>query len=179
MGGLSRALAARASRVTAIDLSDEMIRIARQRSDHYSNIEYVVGDVLQMDLAADSYDCIVMIATLHHLPADVVLEQLIRSLAPRGVLIVHDLLASSGFFDKSLNLIRLPAAALLRWFRGGRLLRTREVRRAWAEHGKRERYLTIEEVEALRDRCLPGASVKRHLLWRYTVVWSENALSGR
>src|SRR2546426_1170195 len=51
-GAFTRLLAKRVSHVTAIDLSGEMTRIARQRSVNYPNVEYHVGDILQMDLTA-------------------------------------------------------------------------------------------------------------------------------
>jgi hypothetical protein len=51
----------------------------------------------------------------------------------------------------------------------------REVRRAWAEHGKDEVYLTTSGVKEMCARHLPGAMSKRHLLWRYTVVWRKRS----
>src|SRR5437868_8799282 len=63
----TRQLAKRANQVTAIDLSSEMIRIAGERSALHPNIDFTVGNVLEMDLAVSQFDCIVMIATLHHL----------------------------------------------------------------------------------------------------------------
>src|SRR2546426_11544395 len=64
-GAFTRMLAKQANHVTAVDLSGEMIRIARQRSIDYRNIEYSAGDILKMDLPVSWFDCIVMIVTLH------------------------------------------------------------------------------------------------------------------
>src|ERR1051325_2781752 len=61
-GAFTRLLAPKVNHVTAIDLSDEMVRLARQRSESYSNIDYAVGDILQADLASGGFDFIVMIA---------------------------------------------------------------------------------------------------------------------
>jgi SAM-dependent methyltransferase len=172
-GAFTRLLANLADRVTAIDLSGEMVRIARHRSAGYPNIAYRVGNIVEIDLAVSQLDCIIMIAALHHLPAAPVLEKLKRSLRPGGVLILHDLFRPEGLFDRLIDLVRLPTNLAYRWFRVGKLRASREVRQAWAEHGRSERYLTKREVRAMRDDCLSGAYVKYHLLWRYTVVWRK------
>jgi ubiquinone/menaquinone biosynthesis C-methylase UbiE len=170
-GPFTRLLATKAHQVTALDLSGEMIRLARQRSTNHSNIEYMVADLLQMELPANRFDCIVMIATLHHLPHGSVFEKIKQALAPGGTLIIHDILASSGVFDRAVDLLRLPINVFVRARRTGRLMASRQMRQAWADHGKGERYLTMQGVKDMSDQYLAGAYVKRHLLWRYTVVW--------
>jgi SAM-dependent methyltransferase len=150
-----------------------MVRIARQRSTGYTNIDYSVGDVLEVDLPVSQFDCIVMIATLHHLPAAQVLEILKQALAPEGVLIVHDLLTPEGTLGRMADLARLPISMVERYLRTGRIRESREARKVWAEHCKEERYLMKREVESMRDCYLQGGYVKYHLLWRYTVVWSR------
>lgn len=172
-GTFTRLLAAQADQVTAIDLSGEMIRVARQRSTGYTNIDYKAGDLLKMSLPVSRFDCIVMIATLHHLPIEPVLERIKEALTPGGVLILHDLLTPDGAIDKAADLFRLPVNLAVRFRRTGRLLAARDVRKAWAEHGKNERYLTKHQVVAMRDQHLQGGYVKNHLLWRYTVVWRK------
>jgi hypothetical protein len=69
----------------------------------------------------------------------------------------------------------LPAAAALRLARTGRLLEPRAVREAWARHGEHERYPALAEVRRICAAALPGATVRRHLLWRYSIVWSKAA----
>ena len=172
-GAFTRLLAGRASHVTAIDLSGEMIRIARQRSTAYQNIDYSVRDVLEVSLPAGRFDCIVMIATLHHMPTGPALVKMKQALRPGGVLIIHDLLTPEGALDRAADFLRLPVSMAKRWQRAGRLREKREVRRAWAEHGRGERYLTKREVAAMRERYLPGGYIKHHLLWRYTIVWKK------
>jgi 2-polyprenyl-3-methyl-5-hydroxy-6-metoxy-1,4-benzoquinol methylase len=172
-GTFTRLMAMQANHVTATDLSGEMIRVARHRSTGYPNIDYSVGDILEMDLSVSQFDCIVMIATLHHLPTESVLEKLKQALTPEGVLILHDLLTPTGTLSRAADLVRFPVSMAMRCLRTGRLWARQEVRRAWTEHGKEERYLTKQEVEAMRDQYLQGGYVKYHLLWRYTLVWRK------
>ena len=69
IGEFARLLATRARSVVAIDLSPQMIRLAKSQSANYPNIEYLQGDVMSLALPAEGYDCIVTMATLHHLPS--------------------------------------------------------------------------------------------------------------
>jgi ubiquinone/menaquinone biosynthesis C-methylase UbiE len=172
-GAFTRLIAGRARHITAVDLSPQMIEVARERSASYFNLEFMLGDFLQLKLPADSYDCIVTIATLHHLPVGEALRKMKALLQPGGVLILHDLLATDGLPDKALDFVRLPINRAVRFWQTGKLWIRREVRQAWAEHGKHETYLTPKDVLAMRDEHLPGGSVHNHFLWRYTVVWRK------
>jgi 2-polyprenyl-3-methyl-5-hydroxy-6-metoxy-1,4-benzoquinol methylase len=172
-GAFSRLIAQRARRVTAIDLSPQMINTAKLRSANYSNLEFMLDDFLQANFQADSFDCIVTIATLHHLPLGDALTRIKSLLRPGGVLILHDLLAAGSLVDRAFDAVRLPLGMAVRFWRTGRFRARREVRRAWIEHGKHESYLKPQEVRAMRDEHLPGGRVRRHLLWRYTLVWQK------
>src|SRR2546423_605104 len=90
-GAFSRRLAGRAKHVTAIDLSSEMIRTARSRSNGFSNISFEVADAMVCDLPESHFDCIATIATLHHLPTRAALLKLRSALKPGGSIIVMDL----------------------------------------------------------------------------------------
>lgn len=172
-GAFARLLAERADHVTALDLSPEMIRIAREQSAAYLNISLEVGDVMARELPADHFDCIASVATLHHLPLAPVLTKLKASLRPGSVLLVLDLYQSDGWKDY-LNDGR--AVLLHLWLR---LTKPRgekpspEARAAWEAHGKHDVYLTVAQVRQVCAKVLPGARVTRHLLWRYSIVWKK------
>lgn len=179
-GAFSRRLAACAERVTAIDLSSEMIRVARSRSTELSNIEFQVADLMSWDSPAAHFDCIATIATLHHLPLRAALLKLIAALRPGGVLIVLDLfetesnlLKLSGVRDAMLNAVAAGVSVSLRFIHNGRLKPPREVRAAWEEHGKTDSYPTMDHIKTLATEIAPGAKVTRHLLWRYSLIWQK------
>ena len=67
-GAFARLLAGRSQHVLGIDLSPEMLRMARERSTNYANMDYQQRDFMAWDVPAESFDCIASIATLHHLP---------------------------------------------------------------------------------------------------------------
>lgn len=172
-GAFSRLLAQSSERVLALDLSPNMIGVARERSARFPNIDFQVADVSASELPAERFDCIATIATLHHLPAASVLPKLRRSLKAGGVLLVLDLFRPEGPLDAAANALALPLSLGLRLFKHGRLRPPRPVRRAWAEHGRHDTYLTLAQVHELCAEMLPGALVTRHLLWRYSVVWKK------
>lgn len=172
-GAFSRLLAKSSGRVLALDLSPNMIALARERSARFPNIDFEVADVLTRELPAEGFDCVATIATLHHLPFEEVLPKLKGALRPGGVLLVLDLFQEEGLSDAFRSALALPLSVGLRLVRRGRLRPPREVRRAWDEHGRQDTYLTMSRVREVCAELLPGAVVTRHLLWRYSVVWKK------
>ena len=177
-GSFTRLLASRARRVTALDLSPQMIRLAESQSAGRENIEYLLGDVMRLPLTSVGYDCVVSIATLHHLPLAPALQKMKDALRPGGLLVIHDLIADAGVADRVVSALAYPFSVLRLFWKTGRLRAPREVREAWAEHGRGESYLTLAGVREVCEKYLPGARVRRHLLWRYTVVWRKPAGGG-
>jgi SAM-dependent methyltransferase len=173
-GAFSRRLAERAQHVVALDLSSEMIRVARSRSENLENLEYRCADVMAGDLPRESFDCVATIATLHHLPFRAAIVRLKDSVKPGGVLLVIDLFEPAGLQDALLNVAAMGISGSLRLIHNGRLKPPKAVRAAWEEHGKTDSYPTMHEVRALCAEILPGAQIRQHLLWRYSIVWRNN-----
>ena len=173
-GEFTRLVASRAQNVVAIDLSSEMIRLAKSQSANYQNIQYLLGDVMSDSLPAERYDCIVSLATLHHLPLGQALIKMKDALKPNGVLIIQDLVAAKGLVEEVRSGLAYPVSVARRFWKTGRIRAPREIREAWAEHGKGEVYLTLDEVREMCRQYLPEARIRRHLLWRYTVVWFKH-----
>ncbi len=177
-GGFARQLAARSEHVLAIDLSPEMVRVARERSRHIPNVEFRVADALAFEFLDAQYDCIASIATLHHLPLEEMLCKMKRALRPNGVLLVLDLFQPEGRADMLRGALALPVSTLLVLLKTHHLRESAELRAAWADHGRTDSYATVAQVRNTCARLLPGAQVRRHLLWRYSIVWRANAPAG-
>jgi ubiquinone/menaquinone biosynthesis C-methylase UbiE len=174
-GGFSRLLAQRAQHVLALDLSPQMTRVAQERSIRFSNIEYKTADVLKYELPTAHFDCIVSIATLHHLPLELMLEKMRAALKVNGVLLVLDLFKAESASDFALSIPAIPWNFALRLWKQHRLNPPSDVRAAWAEHGRTDIYLTLSQVRRSCETILPGARITRHLLWRYSIVWTKPA----
>jgi SAM-dependent methyltransferase len=171
-GAFARLLATRSRRVVALDLSPEMIRVARARSSQFDNLEFHLADAMTWDFPQSQFDFICSIATLHHLDQRKLLLKMKDALKPRGVLVVLDLVESNGL-ERMLDVVALGVSGSLRLLHNGRLNPPAEVRNAWEQHGKHDSYLTTTQMRALANEIFPGASVKRRLLWRYTLVYTH------
>src|SRR5262245_22382569 len=165
-GAFARQLATRSKQVLAIDLSSEMVRVARQRSPEFTNLEFRIADLMTADLPQDYFDCVATIATLHHLPLREAFSRLKHALKPGGVLLVLDLFEpEKSLVDTGLNLAAMGASGALRLVHNRRLKPPREVRAAWEEHGRTDSYPTMSELRAVAAEILPGADIRKHLLW--------------
>jgi 2-polyprenyl-3-methyl-5-hydroxy-6-metoxy-1,4-benzoquinol methylase len=173
-GRFSRALAARGHRVTGIDLSAEMVRVARSRTLPDVPATFECADLLQVSAGECAYDAVVSIAMLHHVAADAAIRRMAGLVRPGGVLVIHDIRADAGVWDLPRSALAL-AARLWAAARGRRERIRGAVRAAWDEHGRGERYATIDEARHMAQTYLPGAQVYRHLQWRYTVAWRKPA----
>jgi SAM-dependent methyltransferase len=187
-GAFARRLAERARHVVALDLSPEMIRVARSRSAEFPNLEFHVADAMSWDLPTAHFDCIATIATLHHLPLREMILKLKDALKPSGVLIIHDLFESErnlftapgylpnpdAWLDTLLNIVAIGVSVSLRLIHNGRLQPPPQVRAAWAAHEQHDTYPKMSDVRKLCADVLPGAGVRKHLLWRYSIIWQKS-----
>ena len=175
-GRFTLELASEADYVFGLDISPSTVAIAERltKRRHTPNVEYVVGDLRALDLPHDAFDCIASIACLHHLDLEAALRQLAVALRPGGILLVVDLGRSSGPGDWGRELVAAPVATFLDLTHLGRLRERRAKREAWREHGEHDaQQLTTRQVRVIAARALPGAQVKRRLLWRYSLVWQK------
>jgi ubiquinone/menaquinone biosynthesis C-methylase UbiE len=172
-GAFARLLAGCCERVVGIDLSAEMIRVARQRSAQFGNLEFELADAMTWRFPQAHFDFICSIATLHHLQQRELFVKLREALKPGGVLAVLDLVESSSLRERVLDVVALGVSPSLRLVHNGRLKPPKEVRKAWEQHGKHDSYSTISQMQSMADEILPGSSVRRHLLWRYSLVYAK------
>jgi hypothetical protein len=102
------------------------------------------------------------------------------ALKPGGILLVLDLFEPErnlftieGLLDTVLNIIAMGVSVSLRLIHNGRLKPPREVRAAWAAHEQHDTYPTMSDIHTLCAEILPRAEIKKHLLWRYSIIWQK------
>ena len=82
--------------VTASDLADQMLAVARQNVVHAgfdASIELVLRDCKQLPDADETYDAVMSNSIVHHIPEPKrVIEELWRILKPGGLFFVRDLM---------------------------------------------------------------------------------------
>jgi 2-polyprenyl-3-methyl-5-hydroxy-6-metoxy-1,4-benzoquinol methylase len=172
-GRLARAIAGRGVKVTGIDASPEMIRLARERAGDDARIEFVCGDFSVHSMAFGLYDCVVSVATLHHLSAESALAAMKNLVKPGGALIIHDVRSAAGKGGWLLSGLAAVFNGDAAWWIRNRHRQKRALRDAWHDHGAGEHYLTMAELRALCGSALPAAKIYWHPLWRYTAVWTK------
>jgi hypothetical protein len=97
------------------------------------------------------------------------MQKITGLLKPCGTLVIHDLVKTG----MMLNALAYPVSVFRRLLMTGRVRMPKAMRDAWDEHGRNDVYLTMAEVKEMCAQYLPGARVKRHLLWRYSIVWRK------
>ena len=172
-GALAAEVAERAAHVDALDRDPAMVRAARRRVP--ANVTCVEADVMEHLVAPGSYDVVVSLSTLHHLPLAPVLSRLADALRPGGVLAVVALPRVDLPREAPLELAATASHHLL----GAVLAVTRHPWRqqvAGAEHAAMpvlDPQLTTRQVRQQAAAVLPGVRVRRLLLWRYLLVWRK------
>jgi len=172
-GAFSRLLAERSRQVLALDLSPQMVQIAKERSRQYSNIDFQAADALAWEFPAGRFDCVASIATLHHLPFEEMLSKMKSALRINGTLLVLDLFQPQGPSDWVTRKLAKPADIVIRLIKLRQLSEPGELQAAWEEHSRGDSYLTLSQVRQACASLLPGAKVRRHLLWRYSIIWKK------
>ncbi len=172
-GAFARLLARRYSAVTALDISPLMIARAREKSASIANIDYRCADVMTWEIPAGEFDCIVSIATFHHLAFEDLATRIQRALKPGGILVILDLFAASRLLERAWHSLALPLALFLRLRHQGLRRTDTAARKLWRAHGARDTYLTLPALRRLTRTLLPGAEIQRLFLWRYLLVWRK------
>jgi SAM-dependent methyltransferase len=161
LGSFARRLAGVAEQVDAIDREPAVASHARELSSGIHNLRVVEADFLTWPVEG-SYDFVSMIATLHHLPFAEALSKAAGVLHPAGVLAVLGLdRAPSLLVAGARSAIAYPVSAYYRC--------TRHTSRVGAP--TLEPSMTFDEVRRQAVEILPGAIVRRHLLWRFSLLW--------
>ena len=138
-----------------IDLDEGVIRRARDLAAMPRNLSLVSEDFLAYPADENAYDFVSALASLHHMPLDAALGKMRPAVRPGGVL------AELGVWPVATptDMIISSAAAVANL--GYRMVRGRDRMGAPTASPK----MTLDEVRARMPGLLPGAKVRRHLLW--------------
>lgn len=94
------------AKVTCLDLSENMIDIAKEKLNKYEDIEYIVGDFTQT-IFSEKYDAIISSLALHHIPNDEEKEAMYKaiydSLDNKGVFYNADVIKANSKYNEKLN----------------------------------------------------------------------------
>jgi SAM-dependent methyltransferase len=164
-GLLVRKLAAgRAKQVTGVDPSSRMIELARSLSAQAPNTAYDEADFLTCELPDAGYDFVCSVTAIHHMDFTAALRKMARLLRPGGRLVVISLAKNVTWTDWIVSGLGVPANHVCRLVRGEGAPDGMPVKASVMSWG---------EVRAAAREVLPGVRYRRHLLWRYSLVWTK------
>jgi ubiquinone/menaquinone biosynthesis C-methylase UbiE len=83
-GILTRELAQKCTTVTAIDISPDLLKYARQKLAAYTNFTLETGDAHRLSYQDQSFDMVIGNSILHHLDSQACLLEFLRVLKPGG-----------------------------------------------------------------------------------------------
>ena len=164
-GMLAARLAERCAQVTAIDCDARMIALARSRARAAGpgRVTVVEADYLAYPVADASFDFACANTSLHHMDFAAALTAMARALRPGGRLAVIGLAAHGSFGDYLADAPGIPLGLAYRavYGKGGSGAPIKDPEMTWAQ------------VRATAGRLLPGVRYRRHLLWRYSLLWTK------
>jgi SAM-dependent methyltransferase len=118
VGRFSRALSRRFEDVVGVDVSEEMVRHARELhpSDSYPRLRFVAGDGMSMPMDDAAADFVFSYEVFQHMPSrDVIkanLRDIARVLRPDGVALIHVRTARSALRRRAPRIVRIVKARL-------------------------------------------------------------------
>jgi len=151
--------------VIGLDVDGQVLERAKTRHGGVA-VEWQQGDLFDVQFAAGSFDAVVSVATLHHMAAEAALGRFADLVRPGGVVAVVGL-AANDWWDLPYALIAHSAQLSLRFTRGH-----------W-EHSAPMVWpppATYLEMKRIASRVLPGVRYRRHLLGRYSLIWTKPVL---
>jgi 2-polyprenyl-3-methyl-5-hydroxy-6-metoxy-1,4-benzoquinol methylase len=162
-GLLARELAALGHHVTAIDVDGPSI--ARARLVAEPPVDLVHGDFMAFSFEPATFDAVVSVAALHHLSESEALHRMASLVRPGGTVVVVGLAWSR--FPRDLPWLAAgPVATRVMWlWKGGYHPVTSPT--VWPPPS------TYREVRQIAEAALPGVRYRRHVLWRYSLVWRK------
>lgn len=153
--------------VDAIDSDDKTIAVARGYGSRYHNVTFNHQPFEEANLSQDTYDFVSAIAALHHMDLTSTLLKMKRVLRPGGVLAILGCFRESSVDDYAWAALAVPVNLLCR-------LHKHTSRTAKTPHMiVRDPEQTLRELRQQFDRILPNHRFRRHLLWRYSVIWEK------
>lgn len=161
-GVLDQELSGRVGHVTGIDIDAPVIRLARQTTDA-SNVTYVIGDFLSYVFEDAPFDAIVSNTALHHMDITVALERMKDLVRPGGTVAIVGWARSHYPGDLIFDLA------------GALGTRVHKLTKTYWTHSAPVVLIadTFRETRAIALEVLPGVRYRRHILWRYSLVWKK------
>ena len=154
--------------VAGLEPDRASIDLALARCRCFGNVDFVEGGFLEHDFRGRRFDYISAIASIHHMDFAAALEKMCSLLNPGGRLAILGLYRESGLQD-----LLISAAAVL-----PNLVMNLLAGKGDADDSKMVTSapeLSLGSMRGLADALLGEYRLRRHLFWRYSLIFDKNA----
>jgi SAM-dependent methyltransferase len=172
-GLLACRLAGRCRDVTGVDRDHTMIALARERARDVRNVAFIDAEFPAFPFEDDNFDFIASDTAIHHMNFEAALMAMTRLLRPGGRLAIIGLARSATPYDYAQDAVGVPLNLGLGLTHAA--LRASHRESPSPRHPIKEPTMTWDEVRIGALRLLPGVRYRRHLLWRYSLMWRKPA----
>jgi 2-polyprenyl-3-methyl-5-hydroxy-6-metoxy-1,4-benzoquinol methylase len=162
-GIVSRRLAEQVPHVVGLDADEPSIALARQQG---RGIEYVVGDILDPGLDLGTFDLVAAVTVLHQIDTEAALRRMAELTRPGGRVAVVGVARRRPLADLPWDAAGFVATRVVRWRRGVGEWHT-PAPKTWPPP------LDYRRTRQAVERALPDARWRRHVLFRWSVVWDK------
>ena len=172
-GAFASCLAELATYVDAVDVDIYALNEACRLCTRYSNLKFIHGDFVTLNLPTAHYDVVTSLAVLHHMELFQALEQMKRVLRPGGVLVVLGLYREATISDYMAS-----AAGVLTNLVYRHVIHQHNITDSTKVALAKAPTSTLREIKVAANAVTPGAWIRRHLLWRYSLIWEKPVMNG-
>ncbi len=157
--------------VTGVDRDRRMIALARERAKDVPNVAFIDAEFPAFPFEDGTFDFIASNTAIHHMNFEAALMAMTRLLRPGGRLAVVGLARSGAPQDYLPDLLGTPLNMGLGLTHAALRAAHREAR--GPIQPVKVPAMTWDEVRIGALRLLPGVHYRRHLLWRYSLMWRK------
>jgi SAM-dependent methyltransferase len=149
--------------VVGLDVSQEQVDAAAAAYGARPGLRFAAGDLLTTRLPEEPFDFVAASAVVHHMELLPAFRRLRELTAPGGTLVIVGLATNRSALDWIVAGLSVLPTRLAR------------ARRGWHEHGapKMDPRDSWGDIRKAAREVLPGATFRRRLYWRYSLVWTN------
>lgn len=164
-GFFASKLSLKFDKVTCLEPDNYSFNYAK---DKYSSNSKMIHENLTLDKlnTKEKYNFISCIASIHHMDFESSLNKINELLSPHGKVVILGLYKESSFMDYFYTIIAcIPNKIRCRLFRNASsenvIIKTKPAT------------MTFKEIKYIADKILVNYKIKRHLYWRYSLVYCK------
>lgn len=152
--------------VNCLEPDSESIELSKKRFGSKGNINYINSSFESHNFVSEKYDFISAIASIHHMDFKSTLLKMNDLLKPGGKLVILGLFRESTLVDLFISLAAiLPNLIMNTLFKNdadnSKMIITRP-------------QMTLKEIKKSSKDILGNFKFKRHLFWRYSIIYERN-----